>query len=270
MNIPSVKPSASSSVIVHPTALVDASAQLGAGVEIGPYCIVGSGVVIGAGTNLQAHVVVGNDTVIGERNRVFPYASIGQASQDKKDREDDETRLEIGDENVLREFVTLNRGSSDGGITRIGHRNWIMAYCHVAHNCMLGDEIVMSNGTALAGYVRVENAAYLGGYTAIHQFCAIGELVMTGAHTMISQDVPPFVLAAGNRARLYGLNRVGLERANVPLAEVHQLQEAYKLFFRRKLTAEKSLPEIEAKLGSSDYVQRFVRFIRASKRGVCR
>jgi UDP-N-acetylglucosamine acyltransferase len=256
---------------VHPTAIVHPKARLGKGVSVGPYCVIEAGVEIGEGTEVMNHVTLQGPLVLGRRNRVFPFASLGQDPQDKKFRPGEPSSLEIGDDNVIREYVTINRGTKGGtGVTRVGDRNWIMAYCHIAHDCQVGNDTVFANCATLGGHVHVDDFAYLGGFTAVHQFCSVGEMVMTGGHTMIAQDVAPYVIAVGNRVRLFGINKIGLERNGVPPEDIKAIQEAYRLYFRSKLSSEEGLAAIESKLAGSSYAQRFAAFIRNSKRGVCR
>ncbi len=256
---------------IHPTAVIHPKAELGRNVSIGPYCVIDAHVVIGDDCELMSHVTIQGRTSIGRRNRLFSHCAIGGDPQDKKYQGEPESRLSVGDDNVIREFATINRGSSHGGgLTRIGDGNWIMAYCHVAHDCRVGNLTIFANGSTLGGHVTVEDRVYLGGLTAVHQFCSVGTLTMTGGQTMIAQDVPPFVIAAGNRVRLYGVNRIGLERAGFPPEEITALQHAYKIYFRSRLAAKEALARIDAELGASPAVQQFSRFIHDSKRGICR
>ncbi|MFI5399885.1 MAG: acyl-ACP--UDP-N-acetylglucosamine O-acyltransferase [SAR324 cluster bacterium] len=256
---------------IHPTAIVDPKAELGRGITVGPYSVIGRDVVIGDGCELMSHVTIQGATVIGKDNRFFPHCCVGGEPQDKKYKGEPESRLQIGDRNVIREFVTLNRGSvHGGGVTRLGNDNWIMAYSHIAHDCQVGDWTIFANASTLGGHCVVEDRVYLGGFTAVHQFCTIGTLTMTGGQTMIAQDVPPFVIASGNRVRLFGVNRIGMERAGIPAEEVQNVERAYRLFFRSKLSAKEGLARIDAELTGSPLAQRFARFIRESKRGICR
>lgn len=256
---------------IHPTALVHPQARLGSNVTVGAYSVIGQDVELGDDCEVMNHVTLVGPTIMGKRNRIFPYASIGQDPQDKKFDGTGESRLEVGDDNTIREFVTLNRGTSqDRGVTRIGNRNWIMAYCHVAHDCLLGDDVVMSNGSTLGGHVNIGDKATLGGFTAIHQFCTVGQLVMTGGQTMIAQDVPPFTIAVGNRAKLFGINKVGLERNGYSKEDIRKLQSGYRTFFKGKLGAEEALKKLEAEFGDSEAVMELAAFIRNSERGVCR
>jgi UDP-N-acetylglucosamine acyltransferase len=256
---------------IHPTAVVHSKARLGRGVSVGPYTVIGPEVQIGDGTVVMNHVTLEGPAVLGRRNRIFPYASIGLDPQDKKYRPGEPSLLEIGDDNSIREFVTLNRGTEMGGaVTRIGHRNWIMAYVHVAHDCLVGNDTILANCTTLGGHVTIQDFANLGGFTAVHQYCQVGELAMTGAHTMLAQDVPPYAMAVGNRAKLFGINRIGLERAGLPPEEIRAVQDAYRLYFRSKLGHDEGLAAIEAELAHSERAMRFAAFIRKSTRGVCR
>ena len=257
--------------LIHPTAIVDPKAELGREVRVGPYSVIGPDVVIGDACEVMNHVTLLGPARIGTRNRIFSMASIGQEPQDKKFDATGESRLEIGDGNTIREFVTINRGTAQGGgFTRVGNNNWIMAYVHIAHDCLVGNDTVLANNATLGGHVTVEDRAYLGGFTAVHQFCRVGEHVMTGGHTMIAQDVPPYMMAVGNRARLFGLNKVGLDRHGYPKEEVQALERAYKKFIRGRGKTEEVLTDIETTLGEFPMVRRFTQFIRESTRGVCR
>jgi UDP-N-acetylglucosamine acyltransferase len=256
---------------IHATAIVDPRAELGRNVTVGPYSVIGPGVVLGDGCEVMSHVTLHGPSVIGKENRFFPHCAIGGEPQDKKFQGEPESRLAIGDRNIFREFSTVNRGSvHGGGETRIGDENWIMAYCHVAHDCQVGNLTIFANASTLGGHCVVEDRVYLGGFTAVHQFCTIGTLTMTGGQTMIAQDVPPFVIATGNRVRLFGVNRIGLERAGIPDEEIRNVEQAYRIFFRSKLSAKEGLARIEAELGASAHAQRFAQFIRNSKRGIAR
>ena len=256
---------------IHPTALIDPRAELGRNVRVGAYSVIGPDVVIGDDCEIMNHVTLVGPTRLGRGNRIYSYASIGQDPQDKKYDGTGESRLEVGDENTIREFVTLNRGTEDdNGLTQVGSRNWIMAYCHVAHDCVVGDDTVMANGATLGGHVKVGDMAVLGGFTAVHQFCTIGRLAMTGGQTMIAQDVPPFVIAVGNRAQLFGINKTGLERNGFSKDDIKNLRDAYKIFFKGKRTSEEALAAIAEKITGSAVVEEFTGFIRQSSRGICR
>lgn len=255
---------------VHPTAVVEDGARLGPGVEVGPYAVVGAGVVVGAGTSIGPHAVLRGPAVLGEKNRIFPFASLGTDPQDLKFR-GEESRLEIGNGNTFREFVTVNRGTAGGGgVTRIGDENLLMAYTHVAHDCRLGDRVVMANGAQLGGHVEIGHFAVLGALCGIHQFVRIGESAMVGAGSMVSQDVPPFLNATGDRATLHGLNLVGLRRRGIPQDNISALKRAYRILFLRKLPLREAMAEVQRSLGEVPEVRRLVDFLEASRRGVCR
>ncbi len=255
---------------IHPTALVEQGAELGAGVEVGPYAVIGARVRIGARSRIGAHAVVVGNTVMGEDNQVFPFASIGAIPQDLKYRGED-SRLEIGDRNIIREFATVHLGTEGGGmVTRIGDDNLLMNYTHIAHDCILGNHIIVANGTQLAGHVVVEDYAVIGALSGIHQFVRVGESAIVGAGSMVSQDVPPFCNATGDRAVLHGLNLVGLKRRNVPAATVQNLKRAYRLLFRAGLTVAEAAQRIRAEVPPCEEVERLVRFVENSTRGVCR
>ncbi len=256
---------------IHPTAIVHPKAELGARVIIGPFCVIGADVIVGDDCELASHVTIDSGTTLGKGNKLFAHCAIGGDPQDKKYHGEPNSRLEIGDNNLIREFVTLNRGSTHGGgITRIGNGNWIMAYCHVAHDCQVGNETIFANASTLGGHCTVEDRVYMGGFTAVHQFCTIGTLTMTGGHTMIAQDVPPYVIASGNRVRLYGVNKIGMERAGLTSGQVNEVQAAYKIFFRSKLPAQQALDRIDREFPAAEAVRHFSQFIRNSKRGICR
>jgi len=257
--------------MIHPTAVVDKEAKIGKNVTIGPYAVIGPGVVLGDDNHVANHVTILGPTTIGRGNRFYSTCSIGQDPQDKKFKNEVDSRLEIGDHNTIREFVTINRGSAGGGgVTRLGHHNWIMAYCHIAHDCQVGSYTVMANAATLAGHVQVGDHVVLGGFTAVHQFCAIGEHTITGGHTMVGQDIPPFLTASGNRVRPYGINKVGLERTGFSPQDIQDVQKAYKIFYRSKLGHKEAVERIQAELGHSPHALRFAAFCRDSTRGVCR
>jgi UDP-N-acetylglucosamine acyltransferase len=255
---------------IHPTALVDPAARLSADVVIGPYSVIGPGVALGPGTVVQHHASIGGRTTLGKDNRVFPFASLGSPPQDLKYRGED-TSLEVGDGNTFREFVTANTGTAGGGgVTRIGSGCLLMAYCHVAHDCVLGDGVIMANCATLAGHVTVHDRAIVGGLTAIHQFVRVGTLAMIGGASAVTMDVPPFVMASGNRAALHGLNLVGLKRQGVPEDEISRLKKAYRILFRSDLTLQEALARVDAEVTVSPRIAELTAFLRASERGVTR
>ena len=256
---------------IHPTAIIHPDAVLGKGVAVGAYSLIGAGVTIGDNTVIMNHVTIQGTARIGRGNRFYPFCAVGMDPQDKKYGFEGRSELEIGDDNVFRESVTLHRGTPDeGGITRIGNGNWILAYCHIAHDCKVGDLTIFANAATLGGCVSVGDRAYLGGFTAVHPYCSLGEVVITGGHTMVAQDVPPFVNATGNRARLFGLNKLGMERAGYGKDEVNTMNKAYRIFFRSKLAAEEALAKLDAEYPGSPAVIKFTDFIKQSKRGICR
>ena len=256
---------------IHPTAIVHPETVIGSGVSIGAYSVIGAGVTIGDNTDIMNHVAIHGTTRIGTGNKFYPFCAVGMDPQDKKYEFQGRSELEIGDGNVFRESVTLHRGTPNaGGITRIGNGNWILAYCHIAHDCQVGDFTLFANAATLGGCVSVGDRTYLGGFTAVHPFCSVGEVAITGGHTMIAQDVPPYVNATGNRAKLFGVNKVGMERAGYSKKEVSDMKAAYKIFFRKKLPAEEALVRLAAEFSDSEPVRRFIDFIKQSKRGICR
>jgi UDP-N-acetylglucosamine acyltransferase len=256
---------------IHATAIVDPGAEIGEHVSVGPYSVIGPRVRIGEGCEIGNHVTILGPTLIGPGNRFFSYASIGQDPQDKKFHGEANSYLEIGAGNTFREYVTVNRGSeAGGGTTRVGDSNWIMALCHIAHDCHIGSHTVFANGTTLGGHVRIGDRVTLGGFTAIHQFCAVGELAITGGLTKVTQDVPPYVTADGNPVKPYGVNRVGLERNGVPPEEMEAIERAYRIFYRSHLTAKEALAKLAEELGHSPAAAKFAEFVKTSQRGVCR
>ena len=255
---------------IHSSAVVHPSAELAEDVEIGPFCLVGEKVRIGRGTCLMAQVVVAQNTIIGEDCRIFPFASLGTPPQDIKYRGED-TWLIIGNNNLIREFVTINRGTlHGGGRTTIGDDNFLMAYVHIAHDCHIGNHVIMANAATLAGHIDIEDHAIIGGLSAIHQFVRIGAYSLVGGASGISQDVVPYVSAVGNRARLYGLNLVGLRRHNFSEDTIHHLKRAYRIIFRSGLLLSEALARAEEELGSVPEVNHMLEFIRKSRRGILR
>jgi UDP-N-acetylglucosamine acyltransferase len=254
--------------MVHPTAVVDKYAELGSDVEIGAYCVIGPKVKIGKGTKLVSHVCVQEFSEIGEGCTLYPFVVIGGPPQDLTYRGEDTTCV-IGNNNTIREYVTINRGSKSSGTTSVGSENYIMAYSHIAHDCRVGSHVIMANCATLAGHVHVEDYAILSGLSAAHQFCRIGKHAFVSGLTGVPKDIPPFMMAAGNRARLYGLNAVGLERQGFAKAEIVKLKRAYRILFRSSLPLEKSLKLVEEEL-DGDNIRELLTFIRSSERGICR
>lgn len=255
---------------IHPTAVIAAGAELAADVEVGPYAVIGAQVRIGAGTTVGAHAVIEGHTTIGEGNRIFQFAALGAAPQDLKYRGED-SRLIMGNRNQIREFVTVHPGTVGGGlITRIGDDNLLMNYAHVAHDCHVGNQNVVANGAQLGGHVTIEDCTVLGALVGIHQFSRIGESVILGAGSMVSQDVPPFCNATGDRARLHGLNTLGLKRRGFSEALIGAIKRAYRIMFQSQLRTHEAIARIRQELAGVAEVERFVAFIEKSERGVCR
>ena len=255
---------------VHPTAIIDPEAEIGVDVTIGPYCVIGAAVVLGEGCWLQNNVTLCGPSKIGARNRFYAYCSIGQQSQDLK-YAGEPTYLEIGNENVFREFVTVSRATGKGNVTRIGNLGNFLAYCHIAHDCEVGDRVIFSNNGTLGGHVVVEEYAVLGGLTAVHQFCRIGKHAIAGGCTKIVQDVPPFLIVDGNPAEVRGVNLVGLERRGFSPDTVRALKEAYRILYRAKLNTKQALEELGRNgLAETPEVADLMKFIERSERGIVR
>jgi UDP-N-acetylglucosamine acyltransferase len=255
--------------MIHPTAVVHKSAEVDEGVRIGPYAVIGDRVRIAKGCSIGAHVVMEGWTEVGEGCTFFPFSSIGTVPQDLKFK-GEETRLVIGRRNTFREFITLNRGTHKGrGETVIGDDNFLMAYVHVAHDCIIGNRVIMANAATLAGHITIGDHAIIGGLSGIHQFVRVGGYALIGGCSAVAQDVPPFVSVAGNRARLHGLNLVGLKRHGFSAERIASLKQAYRLLFRSKMTQREAIPKIRATLPGAD-VEEFLKFIESSERGICR
>ncbi|MCX7722670.1 MAG: acyl-ACP--UDP-N-acetylglucosamine O-acyltransferase [Verrucomicrobiae bacterium] len=252
---------------IHPTAVVHPKAQIGPDCHIGPYCIVGENVVLGPGCKLHAHVVIDGHTVLGAGNEIYPFACIGLKTQDLKWK-GGITRTVIGDNNTFREYVTVHSATGDGEQTVIGSNNHILAYCHIAHNVTLGNNIIMSNLATLAGHVVVEDYAVIGGLAAVHQFCRIGRMAIVGGCSKVVQDVPPYMLADGNPAVTRTVNKVGMDRHGVPEATQAALRQAYKILFRQGLSIPNALAKIEAELPPLPEIAHLVQFIRSTQRGI--
>ena len=255
---------------VHPTAVVHPGARLHETVEVGPYSVIGEKVTIGAGTRVASHVVIDGRTTIGERNRIFPFASVGGAPQDLKYAGED-TQLIIGDGNTIRESATLNIGTAGGGgVTRVGHNNLFMACSHVAHDCVVGNGCVVANSVALAGHVHVEDFVILGGLSAVHQFTRLGKHAFLAGGSMVTMDVPPYCMAQGDRAELAGLNVVGLQRHGYSEEQIGRIKEAYKVLFRSKLVLAEAVAKLKAELGGHPEIDHLIDFVSSSKRGLTR
>jgi UDP-N-acetylglucosamine acyltransferase len=256
--------------MIHPTAIVEAGAKIGANVEIGPYTLVGPNVEIGDNTVIGPHVVIKGHTRIGRDNRIFQFCSLGEIPQDKK-YTGEPTRLEIGDRNTIREFCTFNLGTvQDRGATSIGDDNWLMAYVHIAHDCVVGNKTIFANGASLAGHVVVEDWVIFGGFSGVHQFCRIGAHVMTAASSLILQDVPPYVMAAGNSAQPYGIHVEGLKRRGFTAEAITALKRAYRTLYKSGLTLEEAKAKLADDARTQPDIQRIVDFLGGSKRGIIR
>lgn len=259
---------------IHPTALVDPAAELDSSVSVGPYSIIGPHVKIGAGTSIGAHCVIEGRTTIGAHNRIFQFNSIGAIPQDKK-YAGEPTELTIGDHNTIREFCTFNLGvPGAGGVTTVGHHNWIMAYTHIAHDCHVANHTTLANNTTLAGHVHLGNWVTVGGLTGIHQFVSVGDHAMVGFASAITQDVPPFMLVDGNPLAVRGFNQVGLRRRDFSAARIAAVKQMHKLLYRQGLTLEAARAGIEALAAetpeSADDVALMSRFLAAATRGIAR
>ena len=256
--------------MIHSTAIVDPGARIGANVEIGPYTIIGPHVEIGDNTVIGPHVVIRGHTRIGRDNRIFQFNSLGAIPQDKK-YAGEPCELVIGDRNTIREFCTFNIGSpGDTGVTRLGNNNWIMAYVHLAHDCQVGNKVTFANNASLAGHVVVDDWAILGGFTGVHQFCRIGAHVMTAVSTVILQDVPPYLMAAGNTATPYGINVEGLKRRGFTADSITSLKRAYRTLYKSGLLLEEAKIKLTEDAKTQPDLQRFVDFLALSKRGIIR
>jgi UDP-N-acetylglucosamine acyltransferase len=256
--------------LIDPRAVIDPAAELAADIDVGPFAVIGPDVVIGAGTWIGPHAVIKGPTRIGRKNRIYQFASLGDDPQDKK-YTGEPTRLEIGDRNVIREFVTINRGTTqDAGVTRVGDDNWIMAYVHIAHDCQVGSHTVFSNNASLAGHVVVDDCAILGGFTLVHQYCYLGSYSFSAFGSVVSKDVPPFVMVAGNPAHEQGLNTEGMRRHQFPEASRNALRQAYRIIYRSNLSLQEAQDRLQDLDDSTGEVARLTRFLARQRRGIVR
>lgn len=256
--------------MIHDTAIIDESAKLAEGVSIGPYSIIGPDVEIGAGTQIGPHAVINGPARIGEQNKIFQFSSIGEAPQDKK-YDGEPTRLIVGDRNVIREYVTFNRGTTDGiGETVIGSDNLFMAYCHVAHDCIVGNNTIFANAASLSGHVEVGDFAILGGFTSVHQFTHIGSKSLCGLGSVVTQDIPPFCTAAGNRARTIGINKEGLRRKGFSAELIRALHRSFRELLKSRTNKDEVFENLQPLCDQYPEVAEFVNFVRNSKRGIAR
>jgi UDP-N-acetylglucosamine acyltransferase len=253
---------------IHPTAIVDKSVELGNGVTVGPYSIIQGRVVIGHDTQIGPHVVIKDFTTIGNKCQIFQFAVLGEIPQDLK-FQGEESQLIMGDGNTIREFATMHRGTAGGGgVTRIGHGNFFMAYTHVAHDCQVGNGVIMSNAATLGGHITVDDYAILGGLSAVHQFSRIGRYAFVGGCSAVHRDVPPYAMAVGNRAKLVGLNLVGLKRHGFTDTTLQSLKKAYELLFLSELNQKEAITRIQQELPLVPEIQHLLQFVEASERGL--
>ena len=256
--------------MIHERAIVSGRARLHEEVSIGPYSIVGPDVEIGPGTRVESHVVLKGPCVIGRDNHIFQFASIGDDPQDKK-YAGEPTRLVIGDRNTIREYCTINRGTvQDAGVTRVGNDNWIMAYVHIAHDCVIGDQTIFANNSTLAGHVHIGDWAILGGFTAVHQYCHIGAHTLTGIFTSVTKDIPAYVLASGQPAVPRGINAEGLKRREFSSNQISNLREAYRALYRQGLKLEEAVEILEERAHTQEEVVALLDSVRSSSRGLIR
>lgn len=251
---------------IHPTAIVHPRARLGRGVRIGPYAIIDEDVLIGDGTEVAPHAVIERYVAMGRDNHVGVGSVIGGHPQHKQFA-GERSYVRLGDRNVIREYVTINRAYGEDGITEVGSDNYLMSYVHVGHNCRLGDHVVLVSGTELAGYVTVEDQANLSGHSGVHQFVRVGRLAMVGGGAIVRQAVPPFLLVAGSPARAYGLNVVGLQRTGIAAVHISALKQAFRLLYRSHLGVRPALERMERELGGDPYVRAMIEFVRADPHG---
>jgi len=260
--------------LIHTTAIVDAAADLHSSVSVGPYAVIGAGVTVGEGTTIGAHCVIEGPTTIGCANTIHPHASLGCVPQDMKYR-GEPTQLVIGDRNTIFHYTTFSRGTvQDHGVTRVGNDNWIMAYVHIAHDCQLGDHIILANSVQLAGHVRLGDWVFLGGLTGVHQFVRVGAHAMSGFQTRLAQDLPPFVTAAGNPAQAQGINAEGLRRRGFSAERIAQVKRMHKVLYRQGLTLKAGVAEIESLHGmlaeGDPDIDLMLGFLAAAERGIVR
>jgi len=256
--------------VIHPTAIIDSKAELAPDIDVGAYSIIGPDVSVDGGTRIGAHVVIEGPTAIGKNNRIYQFASLGAAPQDKK-YAGEPTRLEIGENNTIREFCTFNRGTmQDAGVTRIGNDNWVMAYVHIAHDCQVANHTILANNSSLAGHVHVADYAILGGFTLVHQFCKIGAHVITAVGSVVFKDVPPYVTAGGHDAAPHGINAEGLKRRGFSAARITAIRQAYKTLYRAGLTLEEAKAALVEQRKDAPDLDVLLDFFAISTRGIIR
>jgi len=256
--------------LIHPTAIIDSRADLADDVVVGPFSAIGPHVTIASGTVIGSHVVIKGPTSIGKHNRIYQFSSIGEDPQDKK-YAFEVTRLEIGDRNTIREFTSMHRGTQqDHSVTQIGNDNLFMAYTHVAHDCVIGDHVIMANGASLAGHVHLNSHAILGGFTLVHQFTQIGQYSFAAMGSAITQDIPPFIMVGGRPTKPHGINSVGMERNGITAEDIRLIRKAYKIVYKMNLRLEDAIEKMEDLAGDSKEVSDMVSFLRNVNRGILR
>ncbi len=253
--------------MIHATAVVDKKAQIGKDVEIGPYCIVGPDVTLHAGTKLMSHVVVDGWTEIGARCTVFPFASLGTITQDLKFK-GEKTLVKIGSGTTIREYVTVNGATGEGTSTVVGENCHIMAYVHIAHNCVVGNQVIIANVGTLAGCVTIEDQAIIGGLSAVHQFCRVGRMAIVGGCSKVVQDIPPFMMADGHPAVVRGINTVGMKRKGISEESQKDIKQAFKILFKSGLNTSHAVQQIRREVKAGEEMDQFLRFVETSERGI--
>ena len=257
-------------ILIDPTAIIDSHAELADDVSVGAFSVIGADVKIGAGTVIGPHVVIKGPTSIGKKNRIYQFTSIGEDPQDKK-YAFEVTRLEIGDRNTIREFTSMHRGTQqDNSVTRIGDDNLFMAYTHVAHDCIIGDHVIMANGASLAGHVHLNSHAILGGFTLVHQFTQIGQYSFAAMGSAITQDIPPFIMVGGKPTRPHGINSVGMERNGISAEDIRLIRNAYKIIYKLNLRLEDAIEQMEDLASDSEQLTEMISFLRNVRRGILR
>jgi UDP-N-acetylglucosamine acyltransferase len=255
---------------IHPTAIIESDVQIEEDTHIGPFCILKKGAHIKKGTRLISNIIIEGDSEIGENCVIYPFTTIGLPPQDMKYK-GEKTGVKIGNNNIVREYITIHRASVSGdGVTTIGNNNFLMAYVHIAHDCKIGNYVIMANVATLAGHVFVEDHVVIGGLVAIHQFTRIGAYAMVGGFSGVGQDIPPYMIASGARAKLFGLNTIGLKRHGFSDTTINELKKAYKILFREKRTLKDAIKKIQEELPYTDEIKHLLEFIQKNKRGICR
>jgi UDP-N-acetylglucosamine acyltransferase len=257
-------------ILIDPTAIIDSHTELADDVSVGAFSVIGADVKIDAGTIIGPHAVIKGPTSIGKMNRIYQFTSIGEDPQDKK-YASEVTRLEIGDRNTIREFTSMHRGTQqDNSVTKIGNDNLFMAYTHVAHDCIIGDHVIMANGASLAGHVHLHNHAILGGFTLVHQFTQIGQYSFAAMGSAITQDIPPFIMVGGKPTRPHGINSVGMERNDISAEDIRLIRNAYKIIYKMNLRLEDAIEKMEKLSTDSKQLSEMISFLRNVRRGILR